>query len=92
MKTSSEIVLLLLLSSNFLFLVPETKNQGWGKIRPIQIRIRIREYSANSNFASECTIRRIRIRSNRIRIESNPSGQIRRIFVKNSNSFVLPLV
>lgn len=43
--------------------------QGWGKIRPIQIRIRIREYSANSNFASECTIRRIRIRILKLKFE-----------------------
>jgi hypothetical protein len=44
-------------------------NQMWGKIRPIQIRIRIREYSANSNFASECTIRRIRIRILKLKFE-----------------------
>jgi hypothetical protein len=36
--------------------------QGWGKIRPIRIRIRIREYSANSNFENDGKIRRIRIR------------------------------
>jgi hypothetical protein len=36
--------------------------QGWGKIRPVRIRIRIREYSANSNFENDWKIRRIRIR------------------------------
>jgi hypothetical protein len=37
--------------------------------------------NSNSNFETE-----IRIRPNRIRIESNPSSEIRRIFAKNSNS------
>jgi hypothetical protein len=36
--------------------------QGWGKIRPIRIRIRIREYSANSNFENNGKIRQIRMR------------------------------
>jgi hypothetical protein len=38
-----------------------TCEQGWGKIRPIRIRIRIREYSTNSNFENDRKIRRIRI-------------------------------
>jgi hypothetical protein len=48
---------------------PTDSNQGWGKIRPIRIRIRIREYSANPNFEKECIIRRIRIRILKLKFE-----------------------
>jgi hypothetical protein len=53
--------------------------QGWGKIRPIRIRIRIREYSANSNFENDWKIRRIRIRlpTQKFAFESNPVSKIR---------------
>jgi hypothetical protein len=40
---------------------PTTVIQGWGKFRPIRIRIRILEYSANSNFENDGKTRRIRI-------------------------------
>jgi hypothetical protein len=53
----------------FLYADTARLNQGWGKIRPIRIRIRIREYSANPNFEKECIIRRIRIRILKLKFE-----------------------
>jgi hypothetical protein len=43
--------------------------QGWGKIHPIRIRIRIREYSAILNFEEEGIVRRIRIRILKLKFE-----------------------
>jgi hypothetical protein len=44
------------------YIHPHKTCKGWGKIRAIRIRIRIREYSANSNFENDGKTRRIRIR------------------------------
>jgi hypothetical protein len=56
-------------SARFVCTLLQSSKQGWGKIRPIRIRIRIREYSANSNFAHECKIRRIRSRILKLKFE-----------------------
>jgi hypothetical protein len=57
--------------------------QGWGKIRPLRIRIRIREYSANSNFEKDGKIRRIRIPKQKFEIA---------IANSNSNRILLPKI
>jgi hypothetical protein len=44
-------------------------DQRWGKIRPIRIRIRIREYSANLSFEKVCIIRRIQFRILKLKFE-----------------------
>jgi hypothetical protein len=51
--------------------------QGWGKIRPIRICIRISEYSANSNFENDRKIRQIRIPKQKFEFESNPASKTR---------------
>jgi hypothetical protein len=58
-------------------------DQGWGKIRPIRIRIRIREYSANSNFKNGAKIRGIRIPAQKFEFALAKSNRI--LFPKFAN-------
>jgi hypothetical protein len=58
-----------------------TGGQGWGRIRPIRIRIGIREYSSNSNFENDLKIRRIRIPKQKFEFA---------IANSNSNRILLP--